>query len=80
MVNEVIADTYRRLEGLLFTAGLRSAEIRHKIQEAAKSDRITAAVRMALDQERILEAKKTEKLNAMKEPEAEPVETIEEEL
>ena len=65
----LVTEVYRRMEGLLFTAGISSDEIRHHIMNEKKSDRIAAAVRTAQDQERILEKKKVtavKSLNALK--------------
>ena len=66
--DSLVRQVYRRMEGLLFTAGISSDEIRHKIQDEKVADR-AAAFRMALDQERILEKKKVtavKALNALK--------------
>ena len=61
----LVTEVYRRMEGLLFTAGISSDEIRHHIMNEKKSDRVAAAVRVAQDQERILEKKKVTAMKAL---------------
>jgi len=64
-MTRIMSCVYRRLEGLLYTAGLAADEIRAKIQEAGKADRIMAAFQLAQDQEMILEKKKLNPMAAV---------------
>ena len=79
-MTRIMSSVYRRLEGLLYTAGLSSDEIRAKIQEAGKADRIMAAFQLAQDQEMILEKKKTVTSMALVDAIAEPSPAPEEDL
>ena len=64
LLGEAVTSGYRRLEGLLFTAGLSNDTIRVKIQEQNKAHDIDLATELAEEQELILERKKAEAVNA----------------